>query len=389
MKKKVMTTFATAAILSAVYAGSASANTYSVQKGDYLGMIAKKYNTTVLELKKLNHLSSDLIYVTQILNIPSTTTSNNTAANFKTLTVASQPASVTYYAVKGDCLTKIANKYGVTLGELKLWNNLKSDKIAIGQSFKIITKTAITIKGPVPATKAPAKAPAASTAKAPAPTTKVPSVPANASKTPAPPSTGNTAAQYIVKAGDTLSKISTLVGMTVDEIKKANNLSTDRIYIGQKLNVAKTPAGLATPEGGTAGTVPAGQAPTPTPASTTDLSASVVMTAKQVLGIPYVWGGSSIGGFDCSGFIYYVFNKAGKSITRTSADGYFNRSYYVNNPKPGDLVFFENTYKKGISHMGIYLGGNQFIHASDNGVAITNLNNSYYKSHLDSFKRFY
>ena len=108
------------------------------------------------------------------------------------------------------------------------------------------------------------------------------------------------------------------------------------------------------------------------------------------MGIPYVWGGSTLSGFDCSGFIYYVVNKTGKSIGRYSAAGYFDRSYYVDQPQAGDLVFFANTYKKGISHLGIYLGGRQFIHADEKyGIKISTLDSPYYTEHFDSFKRLY
>lgn len=116
----------------------------------------------------------------------------------------------------------------------------------------------------------------------------------------------------------------------------------------------------------------------------------LISTAKSVMGTPYVWGGTSPSGFDCSGFIYWAHKQSGNDIGRTNVDGYYNRSQIVNNPQPGDLVFFENTYKSGISHMGIYLGGGQFIHAgSSTGVAITSVNNSYWSQHFHSYKRFY
>ncbi|MDZ5712758.1 C40 family peptidase [Jeotgalibacillus haloalkalitolerans] len=111
--------------------------------------------------------------------------------------------------------------------------------------------------------------------------------------------------------------------------------------------------------------------------------------AMKQLGVPYVWGGSTPDGFDCSGFVYYVFRETGLEISRTNAEDQHARSYYVNPPQAGDLVFFENTYKTGISHVGIYIGNDQFIHANDgDGVQITSLTNSYWQSKLEGFRRF-
>src|SRR5699024_6522717 len=116
----------------------------------------------------------------------------------------------------------------------------------------------------------------------------------------------------------------------------------------------------------------------------------LINTAKNYIGVPYVWGGASPSGFDCSGFIYYAYKQAGMDISRTSTDGYYNRSYHVNNPQVGDLVFFSGTYRSGISHMGIYIGNNQMIHAStSSGVQTVSLSNPYWSKHFDSYKRFY
>ena len=65
-----------------------------------------------------------------------------------------------------------------------------------------------------------------------------------------------------------------------------------------------------------------------------------------------------------------------------------NDTTVVSNPMPGDVVFFKNTYKSGISHMGIYLGDGTFIHAGDNGVEQSNINYSYWKDRFVAFKRF-
>src|SRR5699024_4127067 len=99
--------------------------------------------------------------------------------------------------------------------------------------------------------------------------------------------------------------------------------------------------------------------------------------ARAHIGTPYVWGGENPGGFDCSGFIQYVFQTQNISIQRTVRE-IWNFSQPVSAPSVGDLVFFE-TYQPGPSHMGIYLGNHQFIHAgSSNGVQISDLNESYW-----------
>lgn len=111
-------------------------------------------------------------------------------------------------------------------------------------------------------------------------------------------------------------------------------------------------------------------------------SSSILAYAKSMQGVPYVWGGTSANGVDCSGYIYHVFKKFGHNISRQSVAGYWSSLPKTSSPQPGDLIYFQNTYKAGPSHMGIYLGGGSFIQAGDKGVAIASLNNSYWKSHF-------
>ncbi len=102
----------------------------------------------------------------------------------------------------------------------------------------------------------------------------------------------------------------------------------------------------------------------------------VVGIAMQYLGTPYVWGGASPGGFDCSGFVMYVYAQLGVSLPHHAASMY---SYGVpvsrDQLEAGDLVFFD-----GLGHMGIYIGGGQFVHAPHTGdvVKISSLNDSWY-----------
>ena len=115
----------------------------------------------------------------------------------------------------------------------------------------------------------------------------------------------------------------------------------------------------------------------------------IIATAKQYMGVPYVWGGTSPSGFDCSGLTYYVFRKHGINLNRNSAAQYEHGTYVAkSNLQPGDLVFFANTYRQGISHVGIYIGDGKFIHASSSqGVTISLLSNSYWASHYYGARR--
>jgi cell wall-associated NlpC family hydrolase len=116
--------------------------------------------------------------------------------------------------------------------------------------------------------------------------------------------------------------------------------------------------------------------------------AQVTRTALRYVGVPYVWGGTSFSGVDCSGFVQSVFEHNGISLPRT-ADSQFEVGHPVKmrNLRAGDLVFFE-TYAAGASHVGIYLGGGQFVHASSsNGVRVDYLTEEYYAARYIGARR--
>lgn len=111
---------------------------------------------------------------------------------------------------------------------------------------------------------------------------------------------------------------------------------------------------------------------------------ALLKTAKSYMGTPYVFGGSTPKAFDCSGYVQYVFAKQGLQIPRTADVQYEKVGVNTKSSKelvPGDLVFFE-TYEPGASHVGIYMGKGDFIHASSQkGVTVSNLSESYWKAH--------
>ncbi|WP_166786694.1 LysM peptidoglycan-binding domain-containing protein [Jeotgalibacillus salarius] len=410
MRKWLYTAAATVAV--ATFGGfdsEAHASTHKVSSGDSLWKIANKYQTSVDHIKKLNNLSSEIIRPNQMLKVSGEPVSLSAAnASSKNSTSAGSQAAV-YIVQPGDTLSAIARKSNMTLTDLTSINQLTSHIIRPGQSLKL-------------------KGSAQSNSHSNAPSTIV----SNAgvytvqpgdnlskiavkhglslsklmemnrlsghviyagqkltvngqmiTKQPNPPASQSAASAkvHIVKSGDTLSKIAMMHQMSLVELKRTNQLSSDLIRVGQSLQLKGTvqstqpstgPSQITHNQTETAGNIDA-----------------LLLEAQSHLGTPYAWGGSTPGGFDCSGFIHYVYQKAGFSTARTNAEGQHARSFEVSNLQPGDLVFFENTYKKGISHVGIYIGGNQFIHAGDNGVVISSLSNSYWQSKFESFKRFY
>lgn len=125
-------------------------------------------------------------------------------------------------------------------------------------------------------------------------------------------------------------------------------------------------------------------APPSTVASELGRKERVALIAQQQIGVRYRYGGMSPdSGFDCSGLVYYSFSEVGIRVPRTSRDQ-FRAAHKIalNEAKPGDVVFFQDQEK--LSHVGIYLGGRQFVHAPSSGktVSIAQIDAPYYQEHL-------
>jgi len=181
---------------------------YTVQKGNTLSAIAKKYSTTVANLKKWNNLKSDMIYVGQKLKIGKGETLENAGLGENTNSNNQSTTTNKYYTVqKGNTLSAIAIKYNTTVAKLKSWNSLKSDTIYIGQ--KLIVNKSGKVENVIQGGNT------------------------NSSNQLA------TTKYYTIQKGNTLSAIAIKYNTTVAKLKSWNNLKSDTIYIGQKIIVSK------------------------------------------------------------------------------------------------------------------------------------------------------
>lgn len=197
----------------------------------------------------------------------------------------------------------------------------------------------------------------------------------------------NTTAGLNVRTGPSTSyaKIVTLsYGQSVNVLSTSNgwskiNYSGSTGYVSSQYLQSKKPSSSSSSNSGST--------------SVSSSASSVIAYAKTLLGKPYVWGAQGPNSFDCSGFTYYVFkNKAGIVLPRTSsAQSKYGTSVSWSNLRAGDLMFFDtNGANNGqVSHVGLYIGNGQMIHASSSQrkIVITSVNTSYYKNAFVNARR--
>lgn len=257
---------------------------------------------------------------------------------------------------EGDTLWDIANKYGISVDSLQQSNRLTSDRLQIGMKLIINSST------PTKSVKPQAAA------------------------------DGNNV--YVVSSGDNLWTIARKFNMTVEQLMSCNNLSSDRLDVGDKIFVTGRAAASATPSRA----IYSKPVVTPSPviepeAANSELSpgATVCQLGAKYLGTPYRYGGSSPSGFDCSGFVGFVFQQYGYSLPRTAASIYgVGTAVDKSSLREGDLVFFKGPGASCINHVGIFAGNNQFIHSSSGkswGVTYSSLDGPYYCQYYAGAKR--
>lgn len=433
--KKIL--FGTVGAAGLFLASSASVNadtTHHVVKNDTVWDLSQKYGVSIQSIEQLNKINTDthLIREGQTLTIPTT---GKTAA--KTATKTSQ---VTVKA--GDTLWALAQKYGTTVEKLRQLNGLASDAylIHVGDVVKVDGQvtTTTTINAQATSTvssEANQTSQAASTASSEASQTSQATSTASSEASQAA-STSQAATPYVaanhvtytVQAGDSLYTIAQKYGVTVDSLRQANTLGAT-LQVGQSLTVndptknpqasvatsqaEQTPAQTTTTSQATQATQttqaaattnqvaqttsqPAAQTQTSQASQTTQTSQQTQASQAQVAtpssysvsallsyaqtftGVPYVLGGTTPAGFDCSGFTQYVFNHFGKNIGRTTyQQQYAGTKLAVSSAQPGDLLFW-GAYGSAY-HVGIYLGGSSYIAAPEPGESVSVKSFTYYQ----------
>jgi len=321
---------------------------YVVKEGDTLGGIASSFGVTVDEIKKASALKSDTIDKGNILLIP---------------VPQERVTSSRYTVARGDTLGKLSRKFGVSVRDLKDANGLRSNTLRTGMKLNI---PGITQSPSEPALEVGTKVVA----------------------------TASPRREHVVGKGDTLGSIAGKHGVTITAIKNENNIEGNSITVGQVLYIPIIPGQEAYVAVEDKSTIQSNGSVTAAAESGKNgrfSKESIIQVAKKYLGTPYKFGGNDlITGIDCSGYVKKVFSRFNVNLPRTARDIYYRSGESVKKSEldTGDLVFF-TTYAKFPSHVGIYIGNDEFIHASSASrkVTIDSINKQYYRKRYIGAKR--
>ncbi|MGB9715956.1 MAG: LysM peptidoglycan-binding domain-containing protein [Thermodesulfovibrionales bacterium] len=327
---------------------------YTVKKGDSLYKISKKYGVSIRDLKAENSIKSYRIkpgiklHIPEEEKVPEDTPKSNKNSEVRprkpetiisaSLSEKEKKFDESYTVKKGDTLASISRRYSISIDELKEKNHLRSTRIRPGQQ--------LIIKSIHPKT-------------------------------------------YEVKKGDNLFRIAKRFDLSLDELKQINSLETDSLRPGQilLLETEKKVEEISLPD--REKKKEKKEASVSEDISNMGIREKLILFAKKMMDIPYRFGGNSIFGIDCSGFVQKVYSMIGISLPR-SARQQFEEGKPIDKAdlSIGDLVFFR-TYAPFPSHVGIYLGDDLFIHASSikKKVTIDSLTTPFYLKRFIGAKR--
>ncbi|WP_396583642.1 LysM peptidoglycan-binding domain-containing protein [Lactobacillus delbrueckii] len=356
MKKKnlLMTTLATLSASGALLTTGASAlaDSYTVVKNDTLWGLSKKYGVSVSDLKKANGVSGHLIYVGQKLQIPTKSTKATKTAKTSTSTSTVDTTSTTHTVVKGDTLWSLAKKYGVSVSALMKANNLSSSTILIGQSLNLRAgMTTYGINGVT--TGSSSTAASANTASSTSTTASSQAPKDKKTATKAKSTTTNTSSNSNTSTSANTQSQSTASNSSASTTTNTNTVASN----------ANTTSSTNTAASSSQAVSQATTASTSTATTTASASASAITSyALTFLGVPYVWGGTTPSGFDCSGLVQYVYSHFGINLGRTTyTQQYAGTKISVASAQAGDLYFW-GSYGSAY-HVAIALGGGQYVMA--------------------------
>ena len=342
---------------------------YVVKQGDSLWSISQKFSVPLTEIAKLNNINIEKkLQIGEKLRIPQREGNSMNVITPQSEQKVEIATETSIYQVKeGDSLWTIGKKFAISPEEIAKVNGISLNKtLQIGEKLYI-----------------------------PKGQKKIAQVKKATSKVSSAPRISTTARTggviYQVKAGDSLWTIGKRFGVSPQEIARANNINLNKtLQIGDKLvipsNGRKQVAHSASAKG--KNTIIARK--DGNSASKGNGVPGVVGTALSYQGARYSYGGLSSRGFDCSGFVKYVYQRHGLNLPHNAAAQYrYGKPISKGELKPGDLVFFRTRGSREINHVGIYIGNGKFIHASSakGRVRIDTLNEGYYKSRYVGARR--
>ena len=195
--------------------------------------------------------------------------------------------------------------------------------------------------------------------------------------------------QQLTALADESAKVLASLGQTREKME-AEVVQNRKSMQAAKDSVDKWLSRYYTSQSGSTGSSTAGSSGSSVSTPSSGRYAKMLAEAQKYLGYPYRWGGSNPDtSFDCSGYVSWVVNNSGWNLGRLGAEAFYYNCTPVSGSaaRPGDLVFFANTYTSGISHIGIYLGNGTMINCSNQGVSYANISSGYWKSHFYGFGR--